>query len=111
VQLLQLQHAHAVPALRTPRTRPALEAARDAGVLDAEDAATLERAWSRATRVRDVLVLVRGKPTVILPTSGRDLAGVALALGYPAGAQGEFLDDYRRVTRRARLVVEKVFYQ
>jgi glutamate-ammonia-ligase adenylyltransferase len=111
VQLLQLQHAHAVPALRTPRTRPALEAARDAGVLDAEDAATLERAWSLATRVRDVLVLVRGKPTVILPTSGRDLAGVALALGYPAGAQGEFLDDYRRVTRRARLVVEKVFYQ
>jgi glutamate-ammonia-ligase adenylyltransferase len=80
-------------------------------VLDAEDAATLERAWSRATRVRDVLVLVRGKPTVNLPTSGRDLAGVALALGYPAGAQGEFLDDYRRVTRRARLVVEKVFYQ
>ena len=39
------------------------------------------------------------------------LAGVARALGYPAGAQGEFLDDFRRVTRRARLVVEKVFYQ
>jgi glutamate-ammonia-ligase adenylyltransferase len=111
VQLLQLQHGHAVPALRTPRTLPALAAARDEELLDPDDAATLEKAWSLATRVRDVLVLVRGKPTAMLPTSGRDLAGVARALGYPAGAQGEFLDDYRRVTRRARLVVEKVFYQ
>ncbi|HUR14031.1 MAG TPA: bifunctional [glutamine synthetase] adenylyltransferase/[glutamine synthetase]-adenylyl-L-tyrosine phosphorylase [Mycobacteriales bacterium] len=111
VQLLQLQHAFAVPALRTPRTLIALAAAREEALLDADDAATLERAWSLATRVRDVLVLVRGKPTATLPTSGRDLAGVARALGYPAGAQGEFLDDFRRVTRRARLVVEKVFYQ
>jgi glutamate-ammonia-ligase adenylyltransferase len=31
-------------------------------------------------------------------------------LGYPAEAQGDFLDDYRRATRRARTVVERVFY-
>jgi glutamate-ammonia-ligase adenylyltransferase len=60
--------------------------------------------------VRDVLVLVRGKATASLPSSGRELAGVARVLGYPAGAQGQFLDDYRRVTRRARLVVERTFY-
>jgi glutamate-ammonia-ligase adenylyltransferase len=39
------------------------------------------------------------------------LAAVACALGYPAdGDSGVFLDDYRRVTRRARTVVERVFY-
>ena len=70
----------------------------------------LEQAWTLTTQVRDVLVLVRGKPAASLPSSGRELAGVARALGYPAGAQGDFLDDYRRVTRRARLVVERAFY-
>ena len=100
-----------MPALRTPRTLEALAAARDAGLLGADDESTLREAWVLAGRVRDALVLVRGKPTATLPTSGRDLAGVARALGYPAGAQGEFLDQFRRVTRRARAVVETVFYE
>ena len=70
----------------------------------------LRAAWTLVTQVRNALVLVRGKPAVSLPTSGRDLAGVARALGYPAESQGEFLDDYRRATRRARSVVERTFY-
>jgi hypothetical protein len=45
------------------------------------------------------------------PSSARDLAAVALARGSPGGAQGEVCAACRRVTRRARLVVEKVFYQ
>jgi glutamate-ammonia-ligase adenylyltransferase len=32
-------------------------------------------------------------------------------MGYPAGGDpGAFVDEYRRVTRRARAVVERVFY-
>ncbi len=111
VQLLQLQHGHAIEGLRTPRTLPALRAAVAADLIAADDAAVLEHAWTLTSKVRDVLVLVRGKPTAILPSSGRELAGVAMALGYAAGAQGAFLDDYRRATRRARLVVERTFYQ
>jgi len=111
VQLLQLQHGHEVEGLRTPMTLPALAAAVEADLLPADEAATLEQAWLLTSKVRDLLMLVRGKPTVSLPASGRELAGVAQALGYPAGAQGEFLDDYRRLTRRARLVVERTFYQ
>ena len=111
VQLLQLQHGYRIDGLRTTSTLGALTAATGAGLLAPDDAAELERAWLLASRVRDVLVLVRGKPTATLPTSGRELAGVAGALGYPAGSQDEFLDDYRRVTRSARLVVERVFYQ
>jgi [glutamine synthetase] adenylyltransferase / [glutamine synthetase]-adenylyl-L-tyrosine phosphorylase len=56
-------------------------------------------------------MLVRGKPTDQVPTSGRELLAVATALGYPTDADpGEFLDSYRRTTRRARAVVERVFY-
>jgi glutamate-ammonia-ligase adenylyltransferase len=110
VQLLQLQHGARLPALRTPMTLPALRAAAAAGLLSQQDATTLQEAWVLTSKVRDVLVLVRGKATASLPSSGRELAGVARVLGYPAGAQGQFLDDYRRVTRRARLVVERTFY-
>ena len=110
VQLLQLQHGAELEELRTPMTLPALRAAAVAGLLAEEDAATLEHAWTLTSKVRDVLMLVRGKATASLPSSGRELAGVARALGYPAGAQGDFLDDYLRLTRRARLVVERTFY-
>ena len=110
VQLLQLQHAHEVPALRTTRTLPALRAAVEAQLLDPADGEVLEAAWSLVAHVRNALVLVRGKAAEALPSSGRDLAGVSRALGYPAGTQGDFLDDYRRATRRARAVVERVFY-
>ena len=81
------------------------------GVDDAEDAEVLEAAWQLASHARNALVLVRGKTTASLPTSGPELDGVARALGYPARSQGDFLDDYRRATRRARAVVERVFYE
>ena len=110
VQLLQLQHAHDVPALRTTSTLQALSAATHAGLVAPDDAEVLEHAWRLACRARDALVLVRGKPVSALPTSGRELSGVARALGYAAGGQGTFLDDYRRATRRARNVVERLFY-
>ena len=110
IQLLQLRHAASIPSLQTPSTLPALRAAREAGLIEPADAEVLEAAWSLASHVRNALVLIRGKAAVSLPSSGRELDGVARALGYPAGSQGDFLDDYRRATRRARVVVERVFY-
>ena len=110
VQMLQLQHAFAVPALRTTSTLQGLAAAEEAGLVDASDTATLRSSWQLATRARNALTLVRGKPGDSLPPVGRDLAGVARAVGYPAGHTGDFLEDYRRTTRRARAVVERVFY-
>jgi [glutamine synthetase] adenylyltransferase / [glutamine synthetase]-adenylyl-L-tyrosine phosphorylase len=111
VQLLQLRHAHEVPALRTTSTVDGLRAAADAGLLTMADAAVLDAAWRLVTRARNAATLVHGKPTDQLPRSGRALAAVARALGYPPGADpGIFVDDYRRTARRARAVVERVFY-
>ena len=111
VQLLQLRHGASVPGLRTTRTLPALAAAREAGLLGPDDTAALEAAWRMATRARNAVVLVRGRPSDQLPGRGKDLAGVMRVVGYPPGRDpGQFLDDYRRATRRARAVVERVFY-
>ncbi|MGA4842390.1 bifunctional [glutamine synthetase] adenylyltransferase/[glutamine synthetase]-adenylyl-L-tyrosine phosphorylase [Streptomyces sp. G45] len=110
VQLLQLQHGWAEPGLRTTRTREALAAACAAELLPAEDAAVLDEAWVLATRVRNAVMLVRGRAGDTFPSDGRELAAVGRYLGYEAGHVGDMLDDYRRVTRRARGVVEQRFY-
>jgi len=110
VQLLQLQHAEHIPALRTTRTGHAIDAGVAAGVITMSDAEALLAGWLAATRTRNALMLVRGKPEDQIPAHGRELAGVARALGYPGGGDpGKFVDDYRRATRRARRVVDRLF--
>ncbi|WP_394438359.1 bifunctional [glutamine synthetase] adenylyltransferase/[glutamine synthetase]-adenylyl-L-tyrosine phosphorylase [Streptomyces sp. SGAir0957] len=110
VQLLQLQHGHALPGLRTTRTREALAAACAADLLPAQDAATLDEAWVLATRVRNAVMLVRGRAGDTFPSDGRELGAVGRYLGYDPGHVGDMLDDYRRITRRARAVMEERFY-
>jgi glutamate-ammonia-ligase adenylyltransferase len=111
VQLLQLDHGHDVPGLRTTRTITALEAAREAQLLTDPQCEALAAAWRFATRARNALMLVRDKPADQLPTLGTDLVAVGRALGYAPGTDpGSIIDDYRRAARRARRVVEAVFY-
>ena len=110
VQLLQLRHAHEIPGLRTTRTRAALAAAREAGLLGEEEAATLDEAWVLATRVRNAVMLVRGRAGDTFPTQPRELAAVGRYLGYGEGHVGDMLDAYGRTTRKARTVMEELFY-
>ncbi|MGW2421535.1 bifunctional [glutamine synthetase] adenylyltransferase/[glutamine synthetase]-adenylyl-L-tyrosine phosphorylase [Streptomyces sp. NPDC001709] len=110
VQLFQLRHGWDQPGLRTTRTREALAAARAAGLLTAEEAEILDEAWVLATRVRNAVMLVRGRAGDTFPTEPRELAAVGRYLGYGGGHAGDMLDAYRRTTRRARAVVEELFY-
>jgi glutamate-ammonia-ligase adenylyltransferase len=109
-QLLQLRHAGEVESLRTPRTAVALRAAAEAGLLDAVDAEVLVGAWQTTSRLRDAVTLWRGRPHDLVPTDRRELDGVARLLGYPPGSGGRLEEDHRRRTRRARSVVDRVFY-
>ncbi|ASW90146.1 bifunctional [glutamine synthetase] adenylyltransferase/[glutamine synthetase]-adenylyl-L-tyrosine phosphorylase [Mycobacterium marseillense] len=109
VQLLQLRHAHEIPALHTTSTLECLDAIAEADLVPADEVELLRQAWLTATRARNALVLVRGKPTDQLPGPGRQLNAVAVAAGWPTDEGGEFLDNYLRVTRRAKAVVRKVF--
>ncbi|HEV2886619.1 MAG TPA: bifunctional [glutamine synthetase] adenylyltransferase/[glutamine synthetase]-adenylyl-L-tyrosine phosphorylase, partial [Jatrophihabitans sp.] len=111
VQLLQLRYADRVAGLRTTGTLAAMRAAVDAGALAADDAAALMAAWRLAGRIRNAIMLVRDRAEDQLPKPGRVLEAVGRVLGYRPGFEaGQLIDDYRRVTRRARRVVESVFY-
>ncbi|MGC9379693.1 bifunctional [glutamine synthetase] adenylyltransferase/[glutamine synthetase]-adenylyl-L-tyrosine phosphorylase [Streptomyces sp. MH13] len=110
VQLLQLRHGHAEAGLRTTRTRRALAAACDAGLVSAENAGTLDEAWVLATRVRNAVMLVRGRAGDTFPSDPRELAAVGRYLGHGPGHAGDMLDEYRRTARRARAVMEDLFY-
>ncbi|GAA3616917.1 bifunctional [glutamine synthetase] adenylyltransferase/[glutamine synthetase]-adenylyl-L-tyrosine phosphorylase [Marihabitans asiaticum] len=110
VQLLQMQHAHSVPGLRTTRTLRALAAAEEADLVSTEDAAVLRRAWSLASRLRNAGMLARGRPVDSVPSNARESDGVARIVGLPPQSGSTLADSYRRATRHARAVVDRVFY-
>ncbi|AHH16965.1 glutamate-ammonia-ligase adenylyltransferase [Nocardia nova SH22a] len=109
VQLLQLQHAHEIADLHNTSTLECLAVVERDKLLDAEDVELLRDAWLTATKARNALVLVRGKPADQLPGPGPLLSAVARVAGWPTDDGSEFLDHYMRVTRRAKTVVERVF--
>src|SRR5262249_7626242 len=91
VQLLQLQHGSAVPELRTRRPLAGRAAAVKSGLVASEDAAVLARAWRLASRIRDAVVLVRGRAADALPARSAELAAVASVLGYPSGGAQDLI--------------------
>ena len=111
VQLLQLQHGHEHPALRTPSTLTALRGAVEADLMSQDDAQALAESWRLVSKCRDAIVLAKAKASDELPRLPKDLVAVARIAGYPDDVTSEqFLDDYSRTTRRARHVAERLFY-
>src|SRR5581483_10544138 len=103
-QLLQLQHG-----VRAAGTMEALAALESAGALPAGDAEILREAYRFCERTRNRWFLVRGAagPSDAMPTQADQLAKLARSLDTNGAALRE---HYRRVTRRSRQVVERVFY-
>jgi glutamate-ammonia-ligase adenylyltransferase len=102
VQLLQLEHS-----LPATGTADALARLHDTGVLDHDELAALAEAHTWCEQTRNRLFLVRSAPGDSLPVRAEELARLARSLGASAA---DLRDDYRRVTRRARRVVERRFY-
>lgn len=102
-QLLQLRSG-----VRAPGTMAALEALVKADVLDADDAEILMESYRFCERTRDRWYLVNSKPGNSLPTQPEQLRWLARSLGMRSP---DLREHYRRVTRRARAVVERVFYE
>jgi glutamate-ammonia-ligase adenylyltransferase len=111
VQLLQLRYAGRVAALRSPRTLTALDAARDAELINAADHEALGGAWRSVSRLRNAITLVTGRTGDQVPRDARERAAIAAILGYGAGRSDEMVNDYLRTTRRARAVVDRVFWE
>jgi glutamate-ammonia-ligase adenylyltransferase len=110
VQLLQLVHGGEHQDVRVPGTIDALHRLRARQLLDPDDAEVLEEAYRFCERARNARYLQTAQPSDALPTDRVELERLALLLGYVHRPHSMLRDDYRRVTRRARRVVERVFY-
>ena len=84
-----------------------MEALTTAGALDQRDATILVESYRFCERARNRLQLVRDIPGDSLPSTGPALTALARSLGTTVT---QLRDDYRRVTRRARRVMERLFY-
>jgi glutamate-ammonia-ligase adenylyltransferase len=110
VQLIQLQHAHAVPGLRTTSALDALGAAEAAGLLPETAAGRLRAAWLLASRLRSANTLLTGRTSDVLPADRRQLDGIGRILGYPPRAATALEEDWMGTARRARRAFERHFY-
>jgi glutamate-ammonia-ligase adenylyltransferase len=110
VQLLQMRNGRTYPELRTPNMLKAIDSLEEVGLLEHQDAEWLRDAYLLLNRVRNHMFLLRGLATDVLPTRDEDVERLARSLGYGRLARSKFLERYRRVTRRARRVTDRLFY-
>ena len=109
VQILQLRHAHEVPALRVTGTLAALRELVAAGLLDGAEAEALRATWLSASRIRNAIMLARGAPGDLIPRTTPALDRVAGVLGYPLERVTDLLEDHRRAAATARRVTSHIF--
>ena len=102
VQMLQLQYQ-----VKATGTLDGLRALTQGDVIAEDDAELMAEAYRFCERVRNRWFLVNSAPGDSLPSQPEPLAWLARSLDT---SPGRLRDDYRRVTRRARKVVERVFY-
>ena len=103
VQLAQLRHG-----VRSPSTMGALDALATEGVLSPGDAEELASAYRLCETIRNRLYLVAADARDALPAQGSTmLLWLARSLDT---TPAQLREDYRRATRRARRVVERLFY-
>ena len=102
VQLLALRHD-----VRSPATLTALDRLGGIGAIERADAEALRAAYEFCERTRNREYLVNGRTGDALPQDPLALTRLARALDTTAAG---LRNDYRRVTRQARGVVERLFY-
>ncbi|MCX7620649.1 MAG: bifunctional [glutamine synthetase] adenylyltransferase/[glutamine synthetase]-adenylyl-L-tyrosine phosphorylase [Acidimicrobiales bacterium] len=101
-QLLQLTYG-----IRSQGTMQALAKLESDGHLTEQDAATLRDSYRFCEQTRNRWYLVNSGPADSLPTAPEQQLWLSRSLGM---RPGELREQYRRVTRRARKVVERLFY-
>jgi len=110
VQILQLRHGSELPELQITHTLPALRHEVTQGLISEADAKDLIAAWTLAMQIRNATMLVRGRAVDMVPTELVEQSRIAQVLGYGVRGGQQMVDDYRKLTRRARAVIQREFY-
>lgn len=108
VQLLQLVHGGADPALRVRPTLAALRQLVDGGYVDDGEADTLARAYEFLRRVEHRLQLVNEQQTHTIPDDRVARRRLARAMGYRGEVEGGPTERFDRDLAMHRLAVRRV---
>jgi glutamate-ammonia-ligase adenylyltransferase len=111
VELSLMRYGHSRPEVRKTNTIEALDALVAAGLLEQSVAASLREAYVFLSEVKNALEIERWLAVAALPPVPEAQAALARRLGYAEQARHRFLQDYRRITHKARLAMERVFYE
>ncbi|GAA1487687.1 bifunctional [glutamine synthetase] adenylyltransferase/[glutamine synthetase]-adenylyl-L-tyrosine phosphorylase [Brachybacterium sacelli] len=109
-QILAMDHGHEVEALRTTHTLTQLEAAAEAGLIAGREAQELSEAWALAWQVRRCLFLWKRREGDVLPSDRTELLALAWLIDGDDTSASDLEERYLRLTRRARLIAERLIF-
>ena len=110
VELLSLRYGAEHNELRSGSTLERLRVLAKLGKIPEEDARRLEESYLLCSHIRNRIFLIKGRQSDTIPSRPEETVILAESLGYMGHPRSRLLDDYRRVTRRARTSFERLFY-
>ena len=109
VELSLMRHGGAHPEVRSRRTLEAIDRLAAARLLSGSVARDLGEAFVFCTDVKNALEMDRRLHAEAVPPAPADQTALARRLGYEEYPRQSFIDDYLRVTRRARRAMDRAF--
>lgn len=109
-QTFQLRHAYHLPFMQVSGTVSAIDGARVAELLSEDDARRLIDAYLFLARLRNRIFFIHGRPVDSLPTKPEELEALGISMGFEEQPRQELEDAFLKVTRRSRLVCEKIVF-
>ncbi len=109
VELSLMRHGGSHPEIRSRRTLEAIDRLAAAKLMSGSVARDLGEAFVFCTDVKNALEMDRRLHAEAVPPNPAEQTALARRLGYEEYPRQSFIDDYLRVTRRARRAMERVF--
>ena len=111
VELSLMRFGGAHPQVRRRRTLEAIEALAEARLIEDTAAFALGEAFVFLSDVKNALEVDRRVHAEAIPPSPEEQTALARRLGFEEYPRQSFLEEYRRITRRCRRAMERVFYE
>ena len=109
VEMLLLRHGGPVPEVRTVSTLQGIEVLAANRLLEQSVARDLGEAFVFLNDVKCAMEVDRRVHAEAIPPGADEQTSLARRLGYEEYPRQSFMDDYLRITRRARRAMERVF--
>ena len=109
VEISLMRHGGPHPEIRSRRTLEAIDRLAEAKLLEGSVARDLGSAFVFLSDVKNALEMDRRLHVEAVPPGPAEQTALARRLGYQEYPRQSFIDDYLRITRRARRAMERVF--